>query len=207
LHIPDGIIPLSQAMGYWIIGIMVVFIYLFKVSKDEDKEQRVFTTALLVVASLIGSSLSIPSPLGIPIHFFIIPLVAIILGPWSGSLVAFLTLLMQYFLLGMGGITSLGANTVAIGAVLSFSTYIFYRITRDLDFKLSIFSGSFMGIIMATLTHILILLIAGVATLEVLVATLIPFYLFITVIESLANVVVISFLAKIKPQLINIKKI
>ncbi len=194
-------------MVYWIISIIVVFIYMFKVSKDEDKEQRVFTTALLVVASLIGSSLSIPSPLGIPIHFFIIPLVVIILGPWSGSLVAFLTLLMQYFLLGMGGITSLGANTVTIGVVLSFSTYIFYRITRDLDFKFSIFSGSFMGIIMATLTHILILLIAGVATLEVLVATLIPFYLFITVIESLANVVVISFLAKIKPQLINMKKI
>ena len=133
MHVPDGIIPLSQSAIYWIISILTVIIYTYKISRDEDKEKRVFTTALLVVASIIGSSLSIPSPLGVPIHFFIIPLVAIILGPLSGSVVAFLTLIIQYFFLGMGGFTTLGANTLTIGVVHSFSTYIFYTLLKDLD--------------------------------------------------------------------------
>lgn len=207
MHVPDGIIPLSQSAIYWIISILTVIIYTYKISRDEDKEKRVFTTALLVVASIIGSSLSIPSPLGVPIHFFIIPLVAIILGPLSGSVVAFLTLIIQYFFLGMGGFTTLGANTLTIGVVLSFSTYIFYTLLKDLDLRLGIFSGTFMGIIMATLAHVLILLVAGIATLEVLIATLVPFYLFIAVLESTASVVIISFIDKIKPELLSLNKI
>ncbi|GAB6054752.1 energy-coupling factor ABC transporter permease [Methanobacterium movens] len=207
MHVPDGIIPLSQSAIYWIISILTVIIYTYKISRDEDKEKRVFTTALLVVASIIGSSLSIPSPLGVPIHFFIIPLVAIILGPLSGSVVAFLTLIIQYFFLGMGGFTTLGANTLTIGVVLSFSTYIFYTLLKDLDLRLGIFSGTFMGIIMATLAHVLILLVAGIATLEVLIATLVPFYLFIAVLESAASVVIISFIDKIKPELLSLNKI
>ncbi|QUH22740.1 energy-coupling factor ABC transporter permease [Methanobacterium alkalithermotolerans] len=207
MHVPDGIIPLSQSAIYWIISILTVIIYTYKISRDEDKEKRVFTTALLVVASIIGSSLSIPSPLGVPIHFFIIPLVAIILGPLSGSVVAFLTLIIQYFFLGMGGFTTLGANTLTIGVVLSFSTYIFYTLLKDLDLRLGIFSGTFMGIIMATLAHVLILLVAGIATLEVLIATLVPFYLFIAVLESAASVIIISFIDKIKPELLSLNKI
>jgi len=207
LHVPDGIIPLSQSVIYWIISIITVIIYTYKISRDENKEKRVFTTALLVVASIIGSSLSIPSPLGVPIHFFIIPLVAIILGPLSASVVAFLTLIIQYFFLGMGGITTLGANTFTIGVVLSFSAYIFYTLLKDLDLRLGIFSGTFMGIIMATLAHVLILLVAGIATLEVLIATLVPFYLFIAVLESAASVVIISFINKIKPELLSLNKI
>ncbi len=207
MHVPDGIIPLSQSAIYWIISILTVIIYTYKISRDEDKEKRVFTTALLVVASIIGSSLSIPSPLGVPIHFFIIPLVAIILGPLSASVVAFLTLIIQYFFLGMGGFTTLGANTFTIGVVLSFSTYIFYTLLKDLDLRLGIFSGTFMGIIMATLAHVLILLVAGIATLEVLIATLVPFYLFIAVLESTASVVIISFINKIKPELLSLNKI
>ncbi|MBU4536288.1 MAG: energy-coupling factor ABC transporter permease [Euryarchaeota archaeon] len=207
MHVPDGIIPLSQSVIYWIISIITVIIYTYKISRDENKEKRVFTTALLVVASIIGSSLSIPSPLGVPIHFFIIPLVAIILGPLSASVVAFLTLIIQYFFLGMGGITTLGANTFTIGVVLSFSAYIFYTLLKDLDLRLGIFSGTFMGIIMATLAHVLILLVAGIATLEVLIATLVPFYLFIAVLESAASVVIISFINKIKPELLSLNKI
>lgn len=207
MHVPDGIIPLSQSAIYWIISILTVIIYTYKISRDEYKEKRVFTTALLVVASIIGSSLSIPSPLGVPIHFFIIPLVAIILGPLSASVVAFLTLIIQYFFLGMGGFTTLGANTLTIGVVLSFSTYIFYTLLKDLDLRLGIFSGTFMGIIMATLAHVLILLVAGIATLEVLIATLVPFYLFIAVLESAASVIIISFIDKIKPELLSLNKI
>jgi len=140
-------------------------------------------------------------------HFFLIPLVAIILGPLSGIAVAFLCLIVQFFLLGMGGATVLGANTVTIGVALSLSTYIFYKLISELDTRVGVFGGTFMGIIMATIVQVLILLWAGVANLEMLMLTLIPFYMFIAFIEGIANIFIVSFISKVKPDLLKLEKI
>jgi len=207
LHLPDGLIPLWQAVIYWILTIAVLAIYLFKLSKKEEKEKKIINTAILAAVTVAVSSLSIPSPFGVPIHFFVIPLAVILLGPLSGVTVAFLCFLIQFLFLGMGGITSLGANTVTMGIVMSFSTYLFYKFTADLDERLGIFSGTFMGIIMATLTQVIILLAAGVATLEMLMSTLIPFYLFVAVIEGTANLFIIMSIYKLKPELQKLDKI
>lgn len=207
MHLPDGIIPLWQSAIYWIITIITMALYLFKVSKTEENEKRVVLTAILAAAAIAASSISIPSPFGVPLHFFLIPLVAILLGPLSGVAVAFLCLIVQFFLLGFGGITTLGANTLTIGVALSFSTYIFYKLLLGLDERLSIFSSTLMGIFAATVVQVFILILAGAATLEMLMATLIPFYLFIGLIEGTANVIIMSFIAKVKPELLKLNKI
>jgi len=64
-----------------------------------------------------------------------------------------------------------------------------------------------MGIIMATIAQVVILLIAGVATFEVLLATLIPFYLFVAVVEGIINIFIILTLFKLKPELAQVEKI
>lgn len=207
MHLPDGLIPLWQAVIYWIIAIIPLAIYAFKISKSEQKDKLIINTGIFAAVTVAVSSLSIPSPFGVPMHFFLIPLVAILLGPFTGVAVAFLCLLLQFLFLGMGGITTLGANVLAMGVVMSISTYLFYKMTFDLDERLSIFAGTIMGIIMATITNVIILILAGVATLEMLMATLIPFYLFIAVIEGTANVVIISFISKVKPEILKLDKI
>jgi len=206
LHLPDGIIPLWQSVIYLVLTIITLALYLFKLSKSEEKEKITIKTAIFSATTIVVSSLSIPSPFGVPLHFFIIPLVAILLGPLNGFAVAFLCLVVQFFILGFGGITTLGANTVAIGSA-SFSTYIFYKLLLGLDERLSVFSGTLMGIFTATMIHVLIIILAGAGTLEMLMATLIPFYLFIGVIEGVANVFIISFISKVKPELLKMDKI
>lgn len=207
MHLPDGLIPLWQSIIYWILAIITLALYLFKLSRTEETEKRVVLTAVLAAAAIAASSISIPSPFGVPLHFFLIPLVAILLGPLSGVAVAFLCLVVQFFLLGFGGITTLGANTLTIGVALSFSTYIFYKLLLGLDERLSIFSGTLMGIFTATMVQVLILILTGAATLEMLMATLIPFYLFIGVIEGIANVFIVSLISKLKPELLKMDKI
>ncbi len=180
---------------------------MYKLSKVEEKEKVMVNTAILAAVTIAASSISIPSPFGIPIHLFIIPLVAILLGPLSGVTVAFLCFIVQFLFLGMGGITSLGANVVTMGIVMSFTTYYFYQFTRELDDRLSIFSGTFLGIIMATVVQVLILLAAGVATLEVLLATLVPFYLFVGVVEGIINIFIILSIFKLKPEMAKVEQI
>jgi len=207
LHLPDGLLPLWQAAIYWILTIAIMAVYMYKLSKTEEKEKVIVNTSILAAVTIAASSISIPSPFGVPIHLFLIPLVAIILGPLSGVAVAFVCFIVQFFILGMGGITSLGANVVTMGIVMSFSTYYFYKFTRELDNRLSIFSGTFMGIIMATIAQVVIMLVAGVATLEVLMATLVPFYLFVGVIEGIINIFIILSLFKLKPELAKVEQI
>ncbi len=207
MHLPDGLIPLWQAVIYWILAIIPLIIYAFKISKSQQKDKLIINTGIFAAVTVVVSSLSIPSPFGVPIHFFIIPLVAILLGPLTGVAVAFLCLLLQFLFLGMGGLTTLGSNILAIGVAMSFSTYLLYKLTFDLDERLSVFAGTLMGIIIATITNVLILVFAGVATLEILMATLIPFYLLIAVIEGVANVVIVSVISQVKPEILKLDKI
>lgn len=207
MHLPDGIIPLWQSVIYWILAIIVLVLYLFKLSKTGENEKRIAYIAIFAATAVLVSFISVPSPFGVPLHFFLIPLVVILFGPLSGVVVAFLCLVVQFFLLGFGGMTTLGANTLTIGMALSFSTYLFYKLTLELDERLSVFSGTLMGIFTATLVQIIILVLAGAATFEMLMATLIPFYLFIGVIEGVANVFIVSFIFKVKPELLKMDKI
>ena len=134
------------------------------------------------------------------------PLIAIILGPHSSSIVAFISLIIQALALNMGGLTSLGANFIVIGFIISITTYFFYNLFKDLNEKFAIFGGTVIGIIFATLGQIIILLISGTMSLNALLATLLPFYLFISIIEGAVNVVIISAIKTMKPEIMRINE-
>ena len=207
MHLPDGIISFEQAMIYWIITLIIILLFFYKISKDENKEKRIISIALFSVFTIVITSLSIPSPFGVPIHFFLIPLIAMILGPFSSTIVSFIALLMQVFTLNMGGITSLGANFIVIGFILPIVTYSFYKLFLNLNKKLAIFGSTIIGIIAATFGQVGILLISGAMNFDLLLSTLVPFYLFISIIEGFCNVVIITSIEKIKPELIEINEI
>ena len=204
---PDGIISFEQAAIYWIITLIIISIFFYKFSKDENKEKRIISIALFSVFAMVVTSVSVPSPLGVPIHFFLIPLVAILLGPLSSTIVSFVTLIMQALILNMGGVTSLGANFLVMGFILSIVTYGFYRLFIQINKKLAIFGSTIIGIMFATFGQVAILLISGAMNFDILLATLVPFYLFISFIEGFANVVIITAIERTKPDIMEINKI
>ena len=59
----------------------------------------------------------------------------------------------------------------------------------------------------ATFSQVAILLISGAMNFDILLSTLVPFYLFISLIEGFANVVIITAIEKTKPEIIEINKI
>ena len=156
---------------------------------------------------MVVTSVSVPSPLGVPIHFFLIPMVAILLGSLSSTIVSFVTLIMQALVLNMGGITSLGANFIVMGFILSIATYGFYKVFMYVNEKVAIFASTIIGIMFATFGQIAILVISGAMNFDLLLATLLPFYLFISIIEGFANVVIITAIERIKPEIKEINQI
>lgn len=207
MHLPDGIIPIEQSIVYWCITIIFICIFLYKFSKNENKDKSSVLIALFSVFFVVVTSLSVPSPLGVPIHFFLIPMVAILLGPFNGSIVAFFGLLIQSLILNMGGIVCFGANFLVIGIIVAFMTFAFYSLLKDINDNLAIFSSTIIGIMCATFGQVFILILSGAMNLDSLLATLVPFYLFIAIIEGFANVIIINAIKRIKPEIMELNKI
>ncbi len=206
MHLPDGILPIEQSIVYWLITIIIIAIFLYKFSKREEKEKTSVLIALFAVFFVVVTSLSVPSPLGVPIHFFLIPMVAILLGPYNGSIVAFFGLLVQALALNMGGIVCFGANFLVIGVIVAFVTYGFYNLLANINDKIAIFFSTIVGIMFATFGQVFILILSGAMNLDSLLATLVPFYLFISIIEGFANTVIIYTIRKIKPEIMDLNK-
>ena len=206
MHLPDGILPIEQSIIYWCISVIVIAVFLYKFSRNVEKDKTIVSIALFSVFFVVVTSLSIPSPFGVPMHFFLIPLVAILLGPFNGSIVSFFGLLVQSLALNMGGIVCFGANFLVIGVIVAFATYGFYYILEDINDKVAIFSATVIGIIFATFGQVFILILSGAMNFNSLLATLVPFYLFIGIIEGFANIVIIYSIQKIKPEIMELSK-
>ena len=207
MHLPDGILPIEQAILYLFLTIIILCACNYKLSKINDIEKRFVYIAIFSAVVFILSSVSIPSPIGIPIHFFVIPIVVILLGVISGTICSFVSLIGQAILLNMGGITSLGANFIVMGFVLSFVTYAFYIIFINIDERIAIFLSTIMGIISATFIQAFMLVLSGSITFNAVISTLIPYYMFISVIEGILNVIIIFTIKNLKPEILNLNKI
>lgn len=208
MHLPDGMLPLDQVLVYWIIIIICLGIFFFRLSRLEDsqRDKRLVLTAVLTAAVIIASSVTVPSPFGIPMHFFLLPLVVIILGPFSGTIVSFLAFLVQSFI-GLGGLTVIGPNVFIMGTVLGLSVYVIYKIISRFDESFGIFIGTFLGILIAAFTQILILVIGDVATFETLMPVFTAYYLFIGIIEGFITTFIVSLIEKLKPEILTLRKI
>lgn len=206
MHLPDGIIPFEQSVVYWIITVLILVIFYYYYSKQENKEKNIVSIAIYAVFVTVLSSVSIPSPLGVPIHFFIIPLTVILIGPINAGFVSLISLIFQSMILNMGGIVCFGANFIVMGFVIAVVTHITYKIFANINDNYAIFLSTVMGIMSATLTQVLILLLSGTMTLNSLLITLVPFYMFISIIEAFANVIIINALMHVKPELREIQK-
>lgn len=207
MHIPDGLIPMDQAIIYWIITLIVLAIFFARVSKKVNMEERLVLTAILTAATVVVTAVSIPSPFGIPMHLFLIPLVVILLGPLNGTLVCFLALLTQAIFLGMGGVTTLGANVLVMGVSLSLVCSFVYNLFKNINGRLAIFLGTIFGILTATVVQIIILLLTETTSLEVLLASLLPFYLVVGFIEAFINVVILELIFNARPDIADIEKV
>lgn len=66
--------------------------------------------------------------------------------------------------------------------------YAFYILSKDLNQKFTIFASTIIGIMAAIFWQIMVLLISGAMNFNVLLATLIPSYLFVPIIEGFSNI-------------------
>ncbi len=197
MHISDGVLPPQV----WLGGYIACGIILYSSSKritPQDIPKISIMTSLFFVASLIHIPIGPTST-----HLLLNGLVGIILG-YSSFFSIFLGLVFQALLFQHGGITTIGVNALMMG-LPSLLAYGVFSLRQKFSFKFkeAILGGlaSGLGVLGGVMLLAIFLMTAGsefVAVVKLAVLAHIP----VIVIESLVGGFAVSFIHKVKPELL-----
>ena len=210
MHIPDGILPMSvSAAGFAISGVATWYA-LRKINQQEDPQASIPKAALLTSAFFVASWIHIPVP-PTSVHLILNGLLGVVLG-WYAFPAILIGLFFQAIMFNHGGLTTLGVNAAIMGIPALAAYYIFqlrYKFGGDSPAALSRFAflGGALGLGLAAAIAFptLILTIPGhidvVAERATIMALMIA-HAPLMIIEGLFTATLVSFLARVKPELI-----
>lgn len=133
LHIPDGIIPAPWLILGFLLTAVLLAIAIYQ-TRTEDLPRKV--PRIGVISALMLLTMSIPLGI-IPYHLNLTVLAGIILGPWLGFIAVFLVNLILS-LVGHGGVTVVGLNSLIIGSEIFWGYYLFRKLKNYLQPTLAV---------------------------------------------------------------------
>ncbi|WP_292468105.1 cobalt transporter CbiM [Methanolobus sp.] len=205
MHIPDSFIPMGQAIIYWVIALPFIFLSL-KWARKELDDMKVPILAALAAGIFAIQALNIPIGMGTSGHMVGAALVAIIFGsPMAGVLVLTLVLLVQGFVFGDGGITTMGANIVNMGVISGFvGYYTFAALKNKAGIKAAAFVGAWLGLFVSAIACAIEMYVAGTFPLEAGLVAMGLYHLIIGFVgEGLITAIVITAIEKARPDLLD----
>jgi len=196
MHISDGVLPISVAVGGFAASLAIVALSARKVDPETLPKIAVVTSAFFV-ASLIHVPIGPTS-----VHLLIPGLVGILLGGGAFISIA-LGIVLQSLLFQFGGITAIGANAFMMGVPALMSGWVF-RILKGRSMRRHVLAGAMaggLGVLLATVILALLLASSGEDFLGVAWIAIYA-HLPVLVIESAISAFVVSFLFKVKPDML-----
>lgn len=124
MHISDGILEPQWLLIWWVIALAFIAIGVVQIRKrSKGSPQYLPTLALMGAAIFVISVWHIPVPVtGSCSHPIGTPISAIIVGPFPTVVVSVIALFFHSFV-GHGGLTTIGANTISMGIVGTFTGF------------------------------------------------------------------------------------
>lgn len=205
MHIPDSFMPLGQAVIYWVIALPFIFMSL-KWARKELDDTKVPILAALAAGIFAIQAMNIPIGMGTSGHMVGAALVAIIFGsPFAGVLVITLVLLVQGFVFGDGGITTMGANILNMGIISGFvGYYVFVALKSKAGIKGAAFVGAWLGLLISALVCAVEMAIAGTFPLVPGLEAMGLYHLIIGFVgEGLITAIVVTAIEKSRPDLLD----
>ena len=128
MHIPDGILPVWLWVSGFLAMAAVLAVCLYRL-RGMDRKKKIPLLGVLSAVMLVAMSLEI---LPIAYHLNLSVVAGILLGPSLGFISAFIVNSMLA-LLGHGGITVMGLNTLLLGAEAMLGHTLFYLLSKRLS--------------------------------------------------------------------------
>ncbi len=210
MHIPDGILPMSVcAAGYAVTG-AATWYSLQKINRQDDPQAGIPKAALLTSVFFVASWIHIPVP-PTSVHLILNGLLGVILG-WYVFPAILIGLFFQAIMFNHGGLTTLGVNAAMMGIPALIAYFIFqlrFKFGGDSPATLARFAflgGALgLGLTAAIAFPTLIYTIPGnidVAAERAGIIALLVAHIPLMVIEGFFTAMLVSFLYRVKPELI-----
>ncbi|MDD2468764.1 MAG: cobalt transporter CbiM [Desulfobulbus sp.] len=196
MHIADGVLPTAVAAGSYVLTLAGLGFSLRVVNNRELPKIAVVTSSFFV-ASLIHLPLGPTS-----VHLLLPGIVGALLGP-AAFLSITVGLFLQSLLFQFGGLTALGANGLMMGLPALLCGLVFRRFRGNSQVSNAIVGGlvSAVGVVLAALLLALLLATGGESFLGVARMAVLA-HVPVMVVEGLVGGFVISFLFRVKPELL-----
>ena len=212
MHIPDGLIPPSVCItGYALTGGMTWYA-LREIKKDLNPQANIPKASLLTAAFFVTSLIHIPIP-PTSIHLILNGMMGAILGYYAFLAIP-IGLFFQAVMFNHGGISTLGVNTIIMG-IPAIAAYHLFRLRervthkRELWTKILAFGSGAVALLLSATVFAVIAIsnippdVNAVTERNAIYVSLIT-YSIQAIIEGMVSVMLVSFLEKVKPELLNI---
>ncbi len=207
MHIPDGFLNAGVSIATGVVAVGAGAVALKK-ARDELDDKSVPVLALCAAFIFAAQMLNFPIAGGTSGHFLGAALAAVLLGPYLGSLVLMVVLIIQALLFADGGLTALGANIFNMAIVGVYGAYaIYYLLKRALPrgrawFLSSTAISAWFSIVLAALACALELAISGTSPAGTVIPAMVGIHALIGIVEAAITVVVVGVVMAARPDLI-----
>ena len=203
MHIPDGFIPIEQCLIYYVILIVALY-FAVRWARSNLDEKRIPLMAVLAAGIFAIMSMNMPIAAGTSGHMVGGALVAIVfLAPEAAVLVFTVVLLVQALIFGDGGITALGANVLNMAIIGGFvGLYTFKGLNGFIGKYAAAGVGAWLATVIAALACAIEMGIAGQFPMNIGIASMVTYHVFIGIIEEVLTVIVLVALDKFRPDVL-----
>jgi cobalt/nickel transport system permease protein len=203
MHLSDGFVPMDWCAAGYVVTAILVAIGLRRL-REEDLPKIALVTAAFFVTSVIHLPLGITS-----VHAVMTGLVGAVLGSYAGIAI-FIGLVMQAMLLGHGGFTTLGINTVSLAVPALLFGVAFRRMLAwpalrsrtSLRWVVSVALGA--GSLLASLALQSVVLYLTVDEIPMIAGVWFAGHAALAGIEGILTAGIVDFLLRVKPELLGL---
>lgn len=211
MHIPDGILPAEVALGGYLVTGVLTGYALRRINRLPNPEAAMPKAALLTAAFFVASWIHLPLP-PTSVHLVLNGLLGVVLG-WYAIPAILVGLFLQAVMFQHGGLTTLGVNTAMMGApaLVAFSIFQLrdrFGLSHRIFTSIFAFLGGALGLGLSAFIAFALLIATIPAYIDIAVersaiTALTLAHLPLALIEGLLTVMIINFLLRVQPELVN----
>ncbi|QLH75605.1 MAG: energy-coupling factor ABC transporter permease [Methanomassiliicoccales archaeon] len=211
MHIPDGLMDPVVLLAGWAISVPVIAYAVSKVNKTVDEKKMPFM-AILAAGIFVAQMLNFPVGGGTTGHLIGATLATILLGVYGSVVVMTVILVIQCLVFGDGGLTALGLNLLNMAVIAPFVAHFILKIADGKNRPVATFTASWASVFIAA-TACAVQLAVSFAVSDgsygidgiVSIPAMMGWHALIGIGEAIITVGVVSFLAKIAPEMLKMR--
>lgn len=207
MHIPDGFLSVSVCAASGAISVGSLALAL-RFVKKKHQDRTIPLMGVLAAFIFAAQMFNFPIAGGTSGHLLGGVLAAVVLGPAAASIIMTCVLIVQCLIFQDGGLISLGANILNMAIVGTWAGWFLYAMAKKIlpkewGWSLAVFIGAWFSVVIASVLAAFELAFSETAPLKTVLLAMTGVHSLIGIGEGIITLLALSFLRKVKPELIS----